>query len=331
MSAYPRTYVIGIDGGGSWTRCLLADESGNPLAEAAEDSSALYRTPFADASSALKKGILAAISSRPLEDGVIEAVCAGIAGAASDSAQRMIRGAIMEALREAANRCTGVSVAASFDPDKNILIFGDARIALFAGADAFHGVVAVSGTGSVVYGETLDGRKARAGGWGPLLSFEGSGYDIGQKALRAVMKSHDGRGPSTVLGRTILAEWGMGSPMELFRRQDEAATDLAKVAGACRLVDEAARAGDAVARDILREAAGELARGVAAVVRALNFGGEPFPLILSGGVLSHSDIVYGELIALVKSSSPEARVKRLSPAEPAAGAMRLALRILPKG
>ena len=76
-------------------------------------------------------------------------------------------------------------------------IVNDALIALVAGAGASPGVVVISGTGSIAYGVSHHGVAARAGGWGPTLGDEGSGYWIGRRALAAVMRDADGRGPRT--------------------------------------------------------------------------------------------------------------------------------------
>jgi N-acetylglucosamine kinase-like BadF-type ATPase len=47
------------------------------------------------------------------------------------------------------------------------------------------GILVLSGTGSIVLGRTARGRWARAGGLGPLLGDEGSGFGIGRAWLRA--------------------------------------------------------------------------------------------------------------------------------------------------
>ena len=86
----------------------------------------------------------------------------------------------------------------------NTLIVNDALIALVAGAGASPGVVVISGTGSIAYGVSHHGVAARAGGWGPTLGDEGSGYWIGRRALAAVMRDADGRGPRTDLTPLVL-------------------------------------------------------------------------------------------------------------------------------
>jgi N-acetylglucosamine kinase-like BadF-type ATPase len=44
-------------------------------------------------------------------------------------------------------------------------------------------IVVISGTGSISYGRTANGKFARAGGLGPEIGDEGSGYWIGRKWL----------------------------------------------------------------------------------------------------------------------------------------------------
>jgi N-acetylglucosamine kinase-like BadF-type ATPase len=45
------------------------------------------------------------------------------------------------------------------------------------------GVVVIGGTGSVAFGKNAKGKKARAGGLGPYLGDEGSGFWIGKRGL----------------------------------------------------------------------------------------------------------------------------------------------------
>merc|ERR1711964_171025 len=79
------------------------------------------------------------------------------------------------------------------------------------------GVIAISGTGSIVYGRNHGGKAARAGGWGHLLGDEGSGYDIGLQGLRAVVRMADGRQPSTLLIPEILTQISLTSPNQLVK------------------------------------------------------------------------------------------------------------------
>ena len=108
------------------------------------------------------------------------------------------------------------------------MIVNDALIALVAGdggsvaptraqgfGEADAGVVLVSGTGSIAYGVNRHGVAARAGGWGSSLGDEGSGYWIGRRALAAVVRDADGRGPRTALTPMVLAHFDLERPEQL--------------------------------------------------------------------------------------------------------------------
>ncbi|WP_336760623.1 BadF/BadG/BcrA/BcrD ATPase family protein [Asaia sp. VD9] len=55
------------------------------------------------------------------------------------------------------------------------------------------GVLLLSGTGSMAWGQGKDGQTARVGGWGSLFGDEGSAYAIGRAALFHLARALDGR------------------------------------------------------------------------------------------------------------------------------------------
>src|SRR6266568_8847155 len=52
-------------------------------------------------------------------------------------------------------------------------------------------VLVLSGTGSCCFGKTANGRTAKVGGWGHILGDKGSGFEIGLRALKAVVYYFD--------------------------------------------------------------------------------------------------------------------------------------------
>jgi hypothetical protein len=54
------------------------------------------------------------------------------------------------------------------------------------------GILLIAGTGSVIFYQPWGSPARRIGGWGPLLSDEGSGYRIGLRALRHYLSVLDG-------------------------------------------------------------------------------------------------------------------------------------------
>ncbi len=146
------------------------------------------------------------------------------------------------------------------------------------------GVVAISGTGSICYGRNRGGMEARAGGWGPLFSDEGSAYAVGIAALKAVADGLDGLGPETALAGRFLERWPEpgADPQRWLRGIYRLGWNREQIAVLARAVVSAADAGDEVAASIVTAAAADVARLAGAVSRRL--GGEALPFALQGGL-----------------------------------------------
>jgi N-acetylglucosamine kinase-like BadF-type ATPase len=258
-------YIIGVDGGGTKTLALLADLDGNVLARGMSGPANLNAVGFDAACAALENSIHTAMRDHR---GEISALCLGLAGAGR---------------REDVERFH--SWALEKFPGTAVKVVNDAEILLAAGSPNGPALAMVCGTGSIVYGWTVRGELIRAGGWGYLFGDEGSGYAIGQAALRVVMRAHDGRGPSTLLTELVLEQRGLSEPPELVRSIYEGDSPRLEVASLSHLVEEAAGRDDVVAAAILEESAQELARTVAVVYPKL--GASVCPLVITGGTILH--------------------------------------------
>ena len=298
-------HVIGIDAGGTKTVCLLADGDGRIVGESRARGANLQADGELEVEKVLHAVMEDAVGARDLRP---DAVCIGIAGVdrPKDS------DAIAAIMRRLGFR-------------SRTLIVNDALVALVAGAGDQPGVVIVAGTGSIAYGRDADGRAARAGGWGYLLGDEGGGFWIARTALMAVVRQFDGRGPATALTDLVLRRMGVGAPAELIQAVYDPGMQRRALAGMAVVVEQAAEAGDAVAREILRRAADELAAAAASVISRLGMRGDAFPTILAGGVLLGMPSLSREVSVRVSEAAPRTEVRPLR-VEPAVGAVALALR-----
>jgi N-acetylglucosamine kinase-like BadF-type ATPase len=161
-------YYLAIDGGGTKTRCLLADET-TVLANATAGGSNIVRLGEQPAREALHTAVRKVCTTAKISPAQIGAVCIGAAGAARPEIAAKIRNILAELM--------GVTPV-------SIEVVGDAEIALEAAFGAGPGVIAIAGTGSIAYGRDAAGRIVRAGGWGFAISDEGSGHWIGRRAHR---------------------------------------------------------------------------------------------------------------------------------------------------
>jgi N-acetylglucosamine kinase-like BadF-type ATPase len=246
---------LGVDGGQSSTTALIGDESGRVIgvgrsgpcnhAGAAEGREKFVRALRACVSEALAQASSKA-SAAPQNDNAIrfESACMGFSGGPADK----------DALAREIVAAERYSIA------------HDALIALVGATGGEPGVVVIGGTGSIAFGRNSDGRTARAGGWGYAFGDEGGAFDLVRKALRAILRFDEGWGPPTALRDALLHETGSPDANHLLHLFYTDAYPRARIAAFASLVDQVAIAGDAVARDILNEAAQSLA-AIASAVR----------------------------------------------------------------
>jgi len=275
---------VGIDGGGSKTNAVAMNAGGEVLARA-EGGATLIRPEAPGAGAAL----LADLTERAvrLAGGSLPAagLCCALAGAGREPVRRALAA---ELQRE------GVAV--------RLRIVTDAEAAFY---DAFAdgpGILLIAGTGSIVWGRAEDGRTARAGGWGALLGDEGSGYALGLGALRAVARAHDGRGEATSLAATALAHADVDAPEALIAWA--ACASKREIAALAPAVAAAAENGDAVARRIVEEAAGELVAHVAALHDRLGPWKTAPGLALSGGLIAPGGPLRAAVVEALRVHGP---------------------------
>ena len=166
-----------------------------------------------------------------------------------------------------AARALGVALLASLRVER-VAVTSDGVIAHAGALDGKPGVVLIAGTGVVALSIGADGALRAADGWGPWLGDEGGGAWIGAAGLRAALRAHDGRGPSTALLDAARARFG--AP-ETWPAQLTGAAAVATFAP-----DVLAAEGDAAARAIVRAAA----EALAATARAVGDG----PVVMVGGL-----------------------------------------------
>ncbi|XP_076926217.1 uncharacterized protein LOC143589291 [Bidens hawaiensis] len=267
----------------------------------------------------LEKVMMEALSESKAKLSSVKAVCLGVSGVNHSKDQERI----INWLRDI------------FPSNVKLYVRNDAVAALASGSmGKLHGCVLISGTGSIAYGCSEDGKDARAAGGGPVLGDWGSGYGIAAQALTAVVRAHDGRGPQTMLTDSILKHLCLSTPDELIG-WTYADSSWARIAELVPKVVSCVVAGDEVANKILNDAVVELALTVKAVVQRLGLCGKDgcgqFPVVLVGGVLvvNESWDIGQKVVDCLMKTYPGAFLVRPK-VEPAVGAALLACNFLMK-
>jgi N-acetylglucosamine kinase-like BadF-type ATPase len=212
-----------------------------------------------------------------------------------------LAGITIDAVREWAERAIADVVGG------NLLLAGDEEIALDGAFRGGPGILMIAGTGSNVLGRAADGAMYHAGGWGPALGDEGSGFWIGQEALRTGFWAKD-RGVATILLTEIGEFWGTKSLGEIVEMANaRPGPDFPALAP---IVVRCAEAGDELAAAVLERAGIELAEQVALVALKMEESGRQRKIeaAYTGSVLEHISLVRSAMINALKTSSPGVEV-----------------------
>jgi N-acetylglucosamine kinase-like BadF-type ATPase len=299
---------LGVDGGGTKTAFVLADDTGRVLATHVEGSLYHPEVGLDGVLETLRRGAEAV--SRAAGAAAVGA-WVGLPAFGEDSRVQ----ARLQALPGEA--FPGIAVGRGNDLECS-------HAGALGGAD---GISLVAGTGSMTWG-TWQGRSVRCGGWGEVFGDEGSAYWIAREGLALFSRMSDGRAERGILYDVIRRRASLSADLDLSGLvvSDAARSGFAAYATA---VHEAAVAGDIDARVILNNAARELVQLVRATRRIL---GVPSVSTIvastSGSVLGEGGLVLPELRRLLASESAgSARVELRAPLmAPVLGAVALAAR-----
>ena len=301
--------VIGIDGGGSKTHAIVADDQGRTIGETVGPGSAVRPGQAEQSASVIADVVRDALASCDMTHVTPRVLSVGVAGAGREAERQQLWQALV-----------------SRDLASELVIHSDFSIAL---DDAFGdgpGVLLISGTGSVAFGRGPTGVTSRCGGWGPVCGDEGSGAWIGRRALSVVTAAADGREPETALTGAVLTAAQVNETSDLVGWA--AAASPAQLASLAPVVLAVAESGDLRANALVSLAVEELVLHARALARQL-FGDERAALTvaLSGGMLSRGTTLRKRLEHRLKSAVPGAQI-RTEPVVAARGAVRAALRIV---
>jgi N-acetylglucosamine kinase len=298
-------WVLGFDGGGTKTDCVLMDESGAVAARSR--SGASNPTSFgAEVSLASLSGAASdALRTAGRSEKDVAYLVAGISGAGEPS----MRSALQLGLQPGF-------------PNATILITSDLVLSLGATGE-IPSVVVIAGTGSAVLGRTAPFELARAGGFGPVIGDPGSAYDIGRKAVAMCFQKHLNN-EAFPLGAKILEtfKWKFNEFLDQARAQPGAV--FPKI---FPVVGGAAEGGDVAARTLLAGAAQDLQEQAREVIEKLKLRDANFFLAKTGGVFDGSAFLNAQFDSLIREIAPKARIGPLprTVAEAAAQLAREAL------
>ncbi len=301
-------FIVGVDGGGVKTEAVVATVEGEIIGFGRGGPSNINVASKKEVARSLRKAIFSALK----KSGASGKALAGVLGVAGTE-----RRDNAEAIRE---------IALKLDFAERVIVTSDAMIALISATKMKPGIILISGTGSIAFGINSNGNTARAGGWGYILDDEGSGYWIGLRALREVMKAYDGRGRRTTLASTLFDHLNIEQPEDLVSMIYSGELKISNIASLAELVVKCAKMGDQVANEILREAGEKLAEMAAAVAKKLKFNSK-VDIYYFGGVFKAGNLILKPLKNKLYELGVFAEFRK-SELKPVVGAVILALKAL---
>lgn len=285
-------YVIGIDSGGTNYRVMACDLEGNPLGSHTGEPANHYSLPAEECTARINRNIDACLAQFGGKRADAACLVCGTTGLDSDEdavlLNRLYRG------------LPGFSCP--------VKVINDAELAHYT-VTGGTGVLVISGTGSIAFGRNKAGKTARSGGWMfTILGDEGSGAWVSRAALRYVGRYLDGAAFAGPLVERVCGALQIANRDDLNRIAAGAGKPPWKIPPLGKLVNEAADAGDAAARAILKESAALVFAIVEDIARALELERtEPdFKLGVWGGNILHSTYILNEFRALAARRFPQA-------------------------
>ena len=284
---------IGVDGGGSKTEIVALDSSGQVLRSLLKPASNYHVVGVEQAVRHIIEGIRDA-----LHEETLEGIGLSLAGINSLEDWNIMADGLKQGLIDLAQETK------SSYQEVPIVLENDVFGALMSVRGEFSGNVLAVGTGSVALGINPEGEVFRVGGWGHLIGDQGSGYDIGRKALAATVASFEGYGPKSLLETKIIEHLGLRQVLDINDWLYRSKRTNKEVAALVPVVLEAAREGDFISKLIMEESGRDLGLLTRALLRKTN--GSEVGLV--GGIRHVWEFIEPSFLATVHEEFPTLRV-----------------------
>ncbi len=302
-------YYIGLDGGGTKTKCVVVDEKMNILSEHIGGPSNFLVFGLSEVTESLLNLISDSVKQADIDISEIDSILLGTAGAGRrEDAERLEKSFIQRAGE------LNLTI-------KKFVVESDARIALEGAFSGKPGSILIAGTGSIMFGKDSEGNIHRVGGFGRIFGDEGSGFHIGRSGLTAVAKQLDGRGESTRLSLLLKDKFNITTSKELILAVYKNNFDIATIAP---LVIQAADVGDAICINIIQNEVDELLLHIESMKKLITE--DELKISLIGGTIT-TDNLYAKLFK-EKANNIEGVIISEPELEPAVGAALMAKAIL---
>ncbi|MCR8854481.1 N-acetylglucosamine kinase [Lysinibacillus fusiformis] len=268
-----KQYIIGVDGGGTKTRVVIGTKKGNILAFMDGGGTNIKSTPFHEVRQQIQQLLDSLILKIGATKSDISTIFLCVAGGDRQEDIKRWKAWIAPMFPSASCKVT-------------VTVTNDAVAALTSGTFTREGLVVIAGTGSIVYA-VQQNSISRMGGWGYLLGDEGSGYYIGQEALRIITRQYDACGLyEDAFSKAVLERLALTNPTEIITLIYEQSQPRICISSIARTVLLLATQNNEIAKRIVDRAVTHLVQ-----LLQMMFRKEPqvkkFPIVTCGGLFEN--------------------------------------------
>ena len=284
-------YYIGIDGGGTKSTVLITDGAKESYSFTVGGFN--YNSfPKEEIRENIRQiGSMLKQHGNKVEDCL--GICVGSAGTTNEDAVNFL---------ETSFRAYGF--------DGKLIITGDQVIALRGAFGKKQGILLISGTGSICYGQCENGeRTVRAGGYGHLIDDEGSAYAIARDLLHEVVSEADGRKEKTILTGAVFDFLHITSVQQMISYVYDKTHTKKDIAAAAYILTEPRILKLPAVQEILKKHAKELVLCVRAVVSNMKVcPGEEILLVLAGSTIKNNELFQQNFRQELKKELPQVKI-----------------------
>jgi len=260
-------FYVGIDGGGGSTRFAIINEDNEVIGQLTLEKGINYHLyGIESVYETIKEGINKLLEKVDVNLKNVKGIGASVSGVDSS------RPKDVEIFKNI------FSKIANFE---KMAISNDAIGALWGATEDGNGIILINGTGSIIYGKNGD-RIERFGGWGYLLDDEGGGYWIATEGVKKILHFRDGLIEKPSFYDEILKYFNIDDPSSFVYIYYQEFSKR-RIAGAAKIVIDAASKGDKVAIEIIERGLRWCTKGIKLLAQRLDMIEKP-TITYSGGL-----------------------------------------------
>ena len=286
-------YFLGIDVGSSKTHALIVDEAGRCVGFGKAWGGNHQSAGYDGTEKVMKESFEQARAMCSVEIAQIAGAGFGVAGYDFPS-----------------DRDSHLKAIAALGLSCPVEVVNDGMNGLLAGATGGIGVNVTAGSSNNARGRNKHGKEGRIVGNGIAFGEYGGAIEIVYKALQMVNYAWIKRGPSTVLTKILLEAVDAKDEVDLMEGISSERYHLFPFM-AVKII-EAAKDGDAAAREVVQWAGEELGWIAVAVARQIEMENDEVEIIQSGSVFEAGRTIMDPMQRIVLQHCPKAKLFRLA-------------------